>query len=257
MKLSVVPPRARRLRHGRAAPPRRRPAGGRVQHVGRLALDAAAQARASTSPSAAALLLVDRAARSSLIALAIRLERRGPVFYVQTRAGLGGREFRMYKFRTMRAGRRGAAARRSSASTTLDEPMFKLTRDPRVTRLGRVLRRTSLDELPQLVNVLQGRDEPRRPAAGAGRARAALPARAPVPARGEAGADRADAGLRPRRASTSRSGSRSSATTSRTSRSAATCASSRSPFPPLSAAEAPTRTACERGEVHHRKAHRS
>src|SRR5262245_35714929 len=90
-----------------------------------------------------------------LIMLAIRLSGPGPVFYVQTRVGLGGREFRMFKFRTMRADAE-AVLPTLVRFDTLEEPAFKLARDPRVTRLGRFLRRTSLDELPQLLNVLKG-----------------------------------------------------------------------------------------------------
>ncbi len=90
-----------------------------------------------------------------LIALAIRLDTRGPVLFTQQRAGLGGRPFRMYKFRTMATD----AEDRLDEVVSLDElnePMFKLRRDPRVTRVGRLLRRLSLDELPQLLNVLKG-----------------------------------------------------------------------------------------------------
>jgi exopolysaccharide biosynthesis polyprenyl glycosylphosphotransferase len=90
-----------------------------------------------------------------LIALLIRLDSRGPVFFAQRRAGLGGRPFRMYKFRTMALD----AEERLGEVISLDElnePMFKLRRDPRVTRFGRLLRRLSLDELPQLFNVLRG-----------------------------------------------------------------------------------------------------
>ena len=90
-----------------------------------------------------------------LTMVAIRLSTPGPAFYVQTRVGLGGREFQMLKFRTMLAD-----AERVLPSLVefdaLDEPVFKLARDPRVTRLGRFLRRSSLDELPQLLNVLRG-----------------------------------------------------------------------------------------------------
>jgi exopolysaccharide biosynthesis polyprenyl glycosylphosphotransferase len=90
-----------------------------------------------------------------LIALAIKLDSRGPVFFTQERAGIGGRPFRIIKFRTMDA----SAEERLHEVVRLDEleePMFKLKSDPRVTRVGRFLRRTSLDELPQLLNVLRG-----------------------------------------------------------------------------------------------------
>ena len=90
-----------------------------------------------------------------VIALLIRLDSRGPVFFIQRRAGIGGRPFRMYKFRTMAA---DAEARLNEVVSLddLNEPMFKLRRDPRVTRFGRLLRRLSLDEVPQLYNVLKG-----------------------------------------------------------------------------------------------------
>jgi exopolysaccharide biosynthesis polyprenyl glycosylphosphotransferase len=90
-----------------------------------------------------------------LIALVIRLDSRGPVFFTQRRAGLGGTPFLMYKFRTMASD----AEKRLGEVVSLEdlnEPMFKLRRDPRVTRFGRLLRRYSLDELPQLFNVLKG-----------------------------------------------------------------------------------------------------
>ena len=90
-----------------------------------------------------------------LVALAIKLDSRGPVFFKQLRAGRRGVPFRMYKLRTMVAD----AERALPDVVVLDdlpEPMFKLRADPRVTRVGRLLRRFSLDELPQLVNVLRG-----------------------------------------------------------------------------------------------------
>jgi exopolysaccharide biosynthesis polyprenyl glycosylphosphotransferase len=93
---------------------------------------------------------------AAVIAVAIRAETRGPVFFRQRRVGLGGREFVMWKFRSMRPAAhddRGALAHLNPYG---DAPLFKLPRDPRVTRVGRVLRRTSLDELPQLINVLRG-----------------------------------------------------------------------------------------------------
>jgi exopolysaccharide biosynthesis polyprenyl glycosylphosphotransferase len=90
-----------------------------------------------------------------LIALAIKLDSPGPVIFAQLRAGLGGRPFRMYKLRSMH---RDAAERLGDLVDldALPEPAFKLRDDPRVTRVGRVLRRFSLDELPQLWNVLRG-----------------------------------------------------------------------------------------------------
>jgi exopolysaccharide biosynthesis polyprenyl glycosylphosphotransferase len=102
-----------------------------------------------------ASLLVALAPLFLAIALAIKRSSPGPVFFVQTRAGEGGRPFRMLKFRTMVAD----AERRLAEVVDLEglpEPVFKVERDPRVTRIGRFLRRFSLDELPQLVNVLRG-----------------------------------------------------------------------------------------------------
>jgi lipopolysaccharide/colanic/teichoic acid biosynthesis glycosyltransferase len=90
-----------------------------------------------------------------LVAAAIKLSSRGPVLFVQWRRGLGGRPFRLYKFRSMVA---DAEARKAEvlALNERDGPVFKIEQDPRVTRLGRWLRKTSLDELPQLWNVLRG-----------------------------------------------------------------------------------------------------
>lgn len=90
-----------------------------------------------------------------LIALAIALDSRGPIVFAQQRAGLGGRPFRIHKFRTMV---RDAESRLPDLIRidALSEPMFKLEDDPRVTRVGRCLRRWSLDELPQLFDVLRG-----------------------------------------------------------------------------------------------------
>jgi exopolysaccharide biosynthesis polyprenyl glycosylphosphotransferase len=90
-----------------------------------------------------------------LIALAIRLDSRGPAIFSQQRAGINGTPFRMLKFRTMIAGAEESLPEVISLDE-LPDPMFKLRSDPRVTRVGRVLRRLSLDELPQLVNVLKG-----------------------------------------------------------------------------------------------------
>ena len=92
------------------------------------------------------------------VAVAIKLDSRGPVFFRQVRMGRGDRTFRMLKFRTMVVdadARKGEVAHLNKHAGG-DERMFKAPNDPRVTRVGRVLRRYSLDELPQLVNVLQG-----------------------------------------------------------------------------------------------------
>jgi exopolysaccharide biosynthesis polyprenyl glycosylphosphotransferase len=89
------------------------------------------------------------------IALAVKLGSRGPVFYADTRVGLAEREFRMLKFRTMVAD----AADRQAALEVANEaagPLFKIKNDPRVTPVGRFLRRYSLDEVPQVLNVLRG-----------------------------------------------------------------------------------------------------
>lgn len=88
------------------------------------------------------------------IMVAIRLDGPGPFFYGQERVGRNGRPFRMLKFRTMVPD----AERMKLELAHLNElewPDFKITDDPRITRVGRVLRRTSLDELPQLLNVLK------------------------------------------------------------------------------------------------------
>jgi len=90
------------------------------------------------------------------IAAAIKLDSRGPVFFRQRRWGRGGREFRIVKFRTMVD---EAEALKSSVENRNDlagGPLFKIREDPRITRVGAWLRRTSLDELPQLWNVLRG-----------------------------------------------------------------------------------------------------
>jgi exopolysaccharide biosynthesis polyprenyl glycosylphosphotransferase len=88
----------------------------------------------------------------AMIAVAIRLDSRGPVFFRQTRIGRDGRPFRIWKFRTM-----VPDAEALKVDLHADNGgLFKLADDPRVTRVGRMLRRTSLDELPQLFNVLAG-----------------------------------------------------------------------------------------------------
>ena len=90
-----------------------------------------------------------------LTAIAIKLDSRGPIFFVQERVGLSKRRFRMIKFRTMGV---DAEARMKDIEHLNEKtgPIFKIKNDPRITTIGKWLRRTSIDELPQLVNVLLG-----------------------------------------------------------------------------------------------------
>ncbi len=102
-----------------------------------------------------ALLIVLLLPVFALIALVIRLDSPGPIIFAQKRIGRGGRPFTAYKFRSMRVG----ADQEQAQLTDLNEasaPLFKIRNDPRRTRLGRWMRRLSLDELPQLFNVLVG-----------------------------------------------------------------------------------------------------
>lgn len=101
-----------------------------------------------------------------LIALLIKLDSSGSIFYTQERVGMDGRLFLVYKFRTMRIGandeihkdyqRKFIAGRAEANVGDVERPTYKLQNDPRVTRIGRVLRRLSLDEVPQLLNVMRG-----------------------------------------------------------------------------------------------------
>lgn len=103
----------------------------------------------------AAALLVIFAPLFLLIALAVRLSSPGPVFFRQKRVGLNGRQFVLYKFRSMYSGA-DKDLETLKADNEMSGPVFKIKDDPRITPLGRVLRRYSLDELPQLWNVLTG-----------------------------------------------------------------------------------------------------
>jgi exopolysaccharide biosynthesis polyprenyl glycosylphosphotransferase len=90
-----------------------------------------------------------------LIAIAIKYDSPGPVLFVQERVGKDHRRFKIYKFRSMRVGAEEELESLKEANEC-DEIIFKMRDDPRMTRVGRYLRRTSLDELPQLINVLRG-----------------------------------------------------------------------------------------------------
>jgi len=113
-----------------------------------------------------ALILILASPLWLAMAAAIRLTSRGPVLFRQTEAiGRGGRRFTLYKFRTMRsdasdAAHRGAIAKfvrgESLGKETDETPVYKIVADLRVTAVGRILRKTGLDELPQMLNVLRG-----------------------------------------------------------------------------------------------------
>lgn len=90
-----------------------------------------------------------------IVALAIKMEDGGNVFYVQERMGINGRVFRMYKFRSM-CKNAELLHKQLLSRNELDGPAFKMKEDPRVTKVGRFIRRTSIDELPQLVNIIRG-----------------------------------------------------------------------------------------------------
>jgi lipopolysaccharide/colanic/teichoic acid biosynthesis glycosyltransferase len=105
--------------------------------------------------AASALLLVLLSPMLLAVALAIKLDSPGPVFFRQIRCGLRGKEFTMYKFRSMVANAEDLK-RKLQAFNEVDGPMFKIMEDPRITRVGKFLRDTNLDEIPQLWNVLRG-----------------------------------------------------------------------------------------------------
>ncbi|HYF33162.1 MAG TPA: sugar transferase [Chitinophagaceae bacterium] len=108
----------------------------------------------------ASLLLLCLSPVMALVALAIKLESRGPVFYIAKRAGRGYRIFNFYKFRTMIVGadeKMKEVSHLNQYNATNEGPKFiKIENDPRITKVGAFLRKTSLDEIPQLVNVLMG-----------------------------------------------------------------------------------------------------
>jgi len=147
-----VEPKARPV----VAPSRRRPlaevtAEIRVQARSRMAR--AAKRAIDIVGSAAGLVTL--APVFAATALAVKATSRGPIFFVQDRCGLGGRVFRFYKFRTMVADAEDLKADLEHLNE-MQGPVFKIERDPRMTRLGAVLRKLSIDELPQLLNVLKG-----------------------------------------------------------------------------------------------------
>ncbi len=112
-------------------------------------------AKGSLDRAAAALLLAVTAPLLALVALVVRLDSPGPALFRQTRVGRHGRLFTVYKVRTMRTDAE-SMKRELLEDNESDGVLFKMRRDPRVTRVGAFLRKSSLDELPQLINVLRG-----------------------------------------------------------------------------------------------------
>ncbi|GAA3398386.1 sugar transferase [Streptomyces roseoviridis] len=104
----------------------------------------------------AAVLLLLLSPLMCAVALTVRLGSRGPALFRQVRVGLHGKQFTMLKFRTMRPDAEARRAELAHANHNSDGLLFKVRDDPRVTRVGATLRRYSLDELPQLINVLGG-----------------------------------------------------------------------------------------------------
>ena len=91
-----------------------------------------------------------------IISLLIKVTSKGPVFFVHERVGLNGRKFKLIKFRTMVNNAEEMIASFSPEQKKEWEENYKLKDDPRITKIGKFLRRTSLDELPQLINILKG-----------------------------------------------------------------------------------------------------
>lgn len=90
-----------------------------------------------------------------MVAILIKLESKGPVFFAQERVGKNGEGFKMYKFRSMIVNAEELKEKLHSQNE-MSGPMFKMKNDPRVTKVGKFIRKTSIDELPQLLNVLKG-----------------------------------------------------------------------------------------------------
>ena len=103
-----------------------------------------------------ALLCVPILPFMAVVGIIIKLDSRGPVFYRQERMGRGGRTFSIFKFRSMHVGADEARLELAERQNDYDGPMFKLKEDPRITRVGGALRAWSIDELPQILNVMKG-----------------------------------------------------------------------------------------------------
>jgi lipopolysaccharide/colanic/teichoic acid biosynthesis glycosyltransferase len=91
-----------------------------------------------------------------ITSILIKLDSKGPVFFSQQRVGLNGKSFKMYKFRSMVTNAEELKEILHKHNEMGEGPMFKMKEDPRVTKVGRFIRKTSIDELPQLINILKG-----------------------------------------------------------------------------------------------------
>ena len=187
-----------------------------------------------------ALLLVLGSPFLLLIALLVRAHQPRPGAVPQRADRREGRLITVYKFRSMYADAESGAPSCCELNESAGGVLFKMRDDPRVTPVGRVLRKFSLDELPQLFNVLRRLDVAGRAASAvAGRGRA-VPLRRPSPPAGQARHDRPVAGQRAQRPVLGRSGAARTSTTSRTGRSAWISRSSCAPSGRCCAAKAPT-----------------
>ncbi|MGH4139652.1 sugar transferase [Clostridium sp.] len=90
-----------------------------------------------------------------VVAIWIKVDSKGPVLFAQKRVGQDGRSFLMYKFRSMCPDAEGLL-KKLEADNEMSGPMFKIKEDPRITKIGKFIRKTSIDELPQLINILKG-----------------------------------------------------------------------------------------------------
>lgn len=113
------------------------------------------QAKRLVEATVAGALLLMLSPLMAVIALLVAIDSKGSIFFGHEREGMGGKRFHCLKFRTMQVNA-AALERELHAQSLVDGPQFKLQKDPRVTRVGRVLRLLNLDELPQLINVLRG-----------------------------------------------------------------------------------------------------
>lgn len=122
----------------------------------RTVVGAAELAKRGLDVVVAGLMLLVLAPLFATVALLIRLESPGPVFFFQNRVGRWGKLFKMYKFRSMVVNAEQLLARLKDQNESGAGVIFKMKKDPRITRIGAFIRKTSIDELPQLWNVLKG-----------------------------------------------------------------------------------------------------